>query len=306
VSGIGWTYNNGVYTVLHRYNVTVKGDNGISRRRIEVAENATAAITLVDVNITWLALEQSPLLLRNGANLTLNITGNSILEAGGDAAGIQAPSGTRLSINGNGLLTTTGGFGGLSGGGGAGIGGGRDNSGGHIVINSGTVDAIGSGGGAGIGGGSGGSGGNLIINGGNVDAFSAGSGAGIGGGNNSAGGTITINGGAVNAKGGTGGAGIGGGSRGSGGFITINGGTVEATTGSAGNSAAIGRGNGGVDGAIIINGIYNHWVSMINTAPGTQTGTNVRFPGAVIQIPPDNTIVINTLKFIRLMWVSSP
>ena len=108
---------------------------------------------------------------------------------------------------------------------GAGIGGGKEQSGSNITINGGTVTATGGDSGAGIGGGWHGSGSNIIINGGNVianggDASGYG-GAGIGGGNKGSGSNITINGGTVTTNGGTLAAGIGGGYEGSGSDIFV-------------------------------------------------------------------------------------
>jgi hypothetical protein len=56
-------------------------------------------------------------LLNDGANLTLTIIGDNTLIAGNDCAGIQAPYGTTLTIDGAGSLKANGG------GFGAGIGG---------------------------------------------------------------------------------------------------------------------------------------------------------------------------------------
>ena len=92
----------------------------------------------------------------------------------------------------------------------AGIGGSNINHNcGVITINGGTVNASASGGGAGIGGGSDGSGGTITINGGTVYASADCGGAGIGGGSDGSGGTVIINGGTVYANAVNGGAGIG-------------------------------------------------------------------------------------------------
>ena len=174
-----------------------------------------------------------------------------------------------VTING-GMVTATGGSGGLCG---AGIGGGYYGDGGMVTINGGTVTATGGsgdlgGGGAGIGGGWSGAGGTVTINGISpersespsgdgyqgctVTATGGKNGAGIGGGFNGAGGEVTINGGTVTATGNDGGAGIGGGHGGAGGDITISGGTVTASGGTHG--AGIGGGQKGDGGDVTING----------------------------------------------------
>ena len=238
-AGNGWTFENNVYTILHGATVTVTGNNGAGGRRIEIAENATAAVTLNGVTMFTRDANQSPLLLNAGAILNLTVTGTNYLTASGESAGagIQVPEGTTITVNGTGTLYVK-----SDEGNGAGIGGGNTQSGGNITINSGTVDARGSGGGAGIGGGNGGNGGTVTINGGGVTAIGSFSGAGIGGGLNGTGGTVTITGGTVSASGGgAAGAGIGGGRHGDGGTINITGGTVTAT----GNNGGAGIGGGG-------------------------------------------------------------
>ena len=92
-------------------------------------------------------------------------------------------------------------------------------------------------------------------------------GAGIGGGMMGDGGTIIINGGNITATSGEGGAGIGGGSFGNGGTITINGGNITATAGHN-DASAIGRGAGGTDETVTINGVFNWWTNTDNADPG--------------------------------------
>jgi len=176
--GTGWTFANNVYTILDGANVTVIGDNQLptaSLRRIWIEDDAVANVTLNGVNIEL--TQHSPIDLSYGANLTLTLATGSIntLIAVSSAAGIRAPGNTALTINGTGTLNAQGGTNS------AGIGGNLQNSGGNIVIYSGTIIARAISG-AGIGGGNnGGSGGNITINGGNITTH-GGLGAGIGGG----------------------------------------------------------------------------------------------------------------------------
>ena len=260
--GINWTYNKttNVYTILSDADVIITGTSDCYLQRgVEVAQNATnVRITLKDVVIgndvlTHFPRSRAPLLLNNGANLTLTLEGANTLIGWRwlspgvfslRVAGIQVPEGATLTITGTGSLAVTGT-------GGAGIGGGGFGTVGNITINGGMITATGGSGSAGIGGGIGGNGGIITINGGTVTANGGsnsatnGGGAGIGGGsgessmggssNGGGGGTITINGGIVTANSvrsstagiGGGDGGSMGGNGGSGGNITINGGMVE-------------------------------------------------------------------------------
>ena len=238
-----------VLTVNHGANIKITGAV-TGGRRIEVEASAVATITLENVSITGLGQHLSPLLLNDGAILMLTLVGENTLEAGHFSAGVRAPDGTMLRIDGTGSLTATA----AGGNSGAGIGGGNNEIGGDITINGGNITATGSGG-AGIGGGSSKSGGTTIINGGNITAKS--SGAGIGGGADGNGGNITINDGVVNATSTGSGAGIGGGSGASGGNITINGGVVTAAGYKETNAGGAGIGGGGFGlggGTILISG----------------------------------------------------
>ena len=154
-------------------------------------------LTIQNLNISsaW-----SPIDMKSGAKLSLELVGENILTALGEpysdnghvaVAGIAVPSGAELTIYGAGTLTATGGEGG------AGIGGGSyyctDGNCGLIKIESGLVTAVGSSGGeagAGIGGAglisyAPGNGGTVIITGGTVTATGGANddsaGAGIGG-----------------------------------------------------------------------------------------------------------------------------
>jgi len=220
-TGTGYTWDGMmVLTINNNADVEITG-TATGGRRIEIAKNATAKITLNGLSITGLSSGQAPLLLNDGAKLTLTLVGESVLTAGSNRAGVEAPDGTTLEINGEGSLKVTGSTDC------AGIGGGKGNSGGKITISGGTVTANGGYEGAGIGGGSSGTGGTIIIIGGTVTASGSSGSAGIGGGYKGDGGEITISGGTVTAKGGSS-SGIGGGNGGNGGEIKISGGTVTA------------------------------------------------------------------------------
>jgi len=260
-SGDGWTYAHNVYTIQDDADVIVVGTSA-NERRIEVAENAKATITLHNATITGLGANQSPLLLNSGANVTLILADGTTnqLKAGDYRAGIEVPEGSTLIIDGTGILTASGG-----------------------------IQA------AGIGGGNGREGGSVTIAGGTVTAQGGNSGAGIGGGFGSKIGSVTITGGTVTAQGGNSGAGIGGGIAGKGGSVTIEGGTVIAIAGD--NAVAIGKGSFGSDnGTLNLNGYknYDYWTN--TTADETEAAKGTEYPLELndnyyryIKIAPDAT-----------------
>ncbi|MCL2603558.1 MAG: FecR family protein [Defluviitaleaceae bacterium] len=248
-----YTWADPILTVNDDADITITGtvSNG---RRIVVAANAEASITLNNVSITGLGSSQSPLLLNNGANLTLLLLNSNHLTGGSGAAGLGALVNAALIIDGTGQLTVQGDT--------AGIG----NGGGITIRGSVTVHATGGSGNAGIGGRWGGNGGTITItDNANVTAVGGDEAAGIGGGNGvnttnrvGHGGVITISGNAnVTATSTGAGAGIGGGRYSAGGSITITDNAVVNASGTAGGAGIGGGGDGGNSGTIIINGSAN-------------------------------------------------
>lgn len=205
---------------------------------ITAEKNATANVTLENVNIDTGKTGGAAITTSGEGNVNIELNGTNTVQSGNTHAGVEKEGDGTLTItdeNKDGSLTATGGNGG------AGIGGGSGGSGSNITIEGGKIEANGGNFGAGIGGGQGGSGSGITIKGGNVTAQSSWSGAGIGGGGGGSGNNITISDGEVTAKGGTFGAGIGGGGDGGGGNnITIDGGKVTAQGGN--NGAGIGGG----------------------------------------------------------------
>jgi hypothetical protein len=101
-----WTYGGDIYTIKDGAVVKVSGDND-GAKRLTVAENARAVITLDGVTIDGLSdYTQTPLVLLNGADLTLALTGDNTL-IGMDGAAIYAPEGRTLTIEGPGRLSAT-------------------------------------------------------------------------------------------------------------------------------------------------------------------------------------------------------
>ena len=139
--GSDYSYSNGVLTVNDGANITISMASGATTPtsdRIVVAENATATITLNDVNIKGSANNgnvPSAIDLSPNATLMLVLSENSTNTlAGADdggydgAPGIHVPDSAALIIQGGGSLTVTGGS--YNPGYGApGIGGTTDNSG---------------------------------------------------------------------------------------------------------------------------------------------------------------------------------
>ena len=204
---------------------------------INAAENATANVTISDVNINT---SDAAVSTSGKGNVNIELDGTNTLKSGVNHAGLEKNSDGnqgKLTItdeNENGKLIATGSRYG------AGIGGGNQRNGSNITITGGEITAIGGYNGAGIGGGDLGGGSNITITGGEITAIGGYSGAGIGGGNYKDGNDINIAGGKVTATGGDYGAGIGGGNQGNGKNITITGGEVTAAGGT--NGAGIGGG----------------------------------------------------------------
>ena len=216
---------------------------------ITAEKNATANVTLENVNIDTGKAGGAAITTSGEGNVNIELNGTNRVQSGNEHAGVEKKDNGTLTItdeNKDGSLTATGGNYG------AGIGGGNGGSGSNIAIEGGKVKAIGGSLGAGIGGGKDGSGSNIAIEGGKVEASSVGGGAGIGGGSLGNGSNIAVSGGEVTAQGGVGGAGIGGGQGGSGSNITISDGKVTAT--GAGAGAGIGGGYAGSGSGITIEG----------------------------------------------------
>ena len=211
---------------------------------INAETNATANVTLENVNIDTGTRGGAAITTSGEGNVNIELNGTNTVQSGNTHAGVEKKDNGTLTITDedkDGSLTATGGNYG------AGIGGGYEGSGSNIAIEGGKVKAIGGTHGAGIGGGFGGSGSNIAIEGGKVEASSVGGGAGIGGGSLGSGSNITVSGGEVTAQGGVGGAGIGGGISGTGSDVTISGDAqVKVQGGTTGRDwhkgAAIGNG----------------------------------------------------------------
>lgn len=182
----------------------VTGTSTTSKLVIKGSSGTAAKVYLNDLHITV----SSGAAVSVSNNVDLYIEGSSVLQSGGNCAGIQKEDDGQLTIDGSGSLEATGGESG------AGIGGAFHKPGNNITINGGKIVAqstTGNGWGAGIGGGNKGNGNNITINGGDVTAIGGSEAAGIGGGIYASADNITINGGTVTAKAGGLAAAIGGG-----------------------------------------------------------------------------------------------
>ena len=212
---------------------------------INAAENATANVTISDVNINT---SDAAVSTSGKGNVNIELDGTNTLKSGVNHAGLEKNSDGnqgKLTItdeNENGKLIATGGNGA------AGIGGGLYAGGNDITIIGGEITATGGECGAGIGGGVYTGGNDITIAGGKVTATGGDYGAGIGGGNQGNGSNITITDGEVAATGGTNGAGIGGGLRKNGEKITVSGDATLKVQGGPTDEwdgAGAGIGNGG-------------------------------------------------------------
>ena len=251
---------------------------------ITAEKNATANVTLENVNIDTGTTGGAAITTSGEGNVNIELNGTNTVQSGNTHAGVEKKGDGTLTItdeNKDGSLTATGGNYG------AGIGGGYEGSGSNIAIEGGKVKAIGGTHGAGIGGGFGGSGSNIAIEGGKVEASSVGGGAGIGGGSLGSGSNITISGGEVTAQGGVGGAGIGGGQGGSGSKITISDGKVTAT--GAGAGAGIGGGYAGSGEGITIEGGE---VTAQGDAGGAGIGGGISGTGSDVTISGDAQVKV--------------
>jgi hypothetical protein len=189
--GSSYTAAGGVLTIAGDGSYTIGMRRGVSvttLERIVVTSGVTADITLNGVHID-ISNSGEPAFDMTGATVNLTLTGTNILKSGRDRAGLEAPSGSTLTITGSstGSLDATGGsyYG-------AGIGGGYYGAGGTVTISGGTVTATGGSDAAGIGGGYYGAGGTVTISGGMVTATGGSDAAGIGAGRyNNTDGTIT-------------------------------------------------------------------------------------------------------------------
>lgn len=131
---------------------------------INAETNATAKVTLENVNIDVSSKSEAAITTQGQGDVTLNLSGNNSVQSGEYHAGVHKGNAGNLTVTtpegGTGSLKATGGQGG------AGIGG--DSSGGkgnNITVSGGTIDAKGGEHSAGIGGGISGTGSDVTISG---------------------------------------------------------------------------------------------------------------------------------------------
>ena len=205
-AGPGWSYDGNVLALAADGDYLLEGGDAV---QIAVESGVTANVVLRDLRIDvaeWVAA--AAFSVASNASIDMRLDGFNVLASGSSRAGLEVPSGARLSIaeNSGGQLVARGG------GSAAGFGGGQFESGGDMSIHGGDIQAIGGEQAAGIGGGFGGSGGQIEIAGGTVTASGGVLGAaGIGGGNGGRGGTVVISGGSIKAMGASGAPDIGSG-----------------------------------------------------------------------------------------------
>ena len=174
-------------------NPVITSSSGTTNNTVTITaeKNATANVTLENVNIDTGATGGAAITTSGEGNVNIELDGTNTVQSGYGHAGVEKKGDGTLTItdeNKDGSLTATGGTWG------AGIGGGFEGSGSNITISDGKVTATGGGAGAGIGGGYIGSGKGITIEGGEVTAQGDIGGAGIGGGANGTGSDVTISG----------------------------------------------------------------------------------------------------------------
>ena len=234
--------------VITQYNSETSTTNTVT---ITAGENATANVTIQDVNIDARSTGEAAIQTTGNGNVTIELDGENTVHSGASHAGVEKNNSGNLTITDeNGIEGTTDSLTATGGVGGAGIGGCAGQSSTNITITGGKVTATGKDYAAGIGGSGGQSGTGITISGGDVTAYGGSSGAGIGGGAAGVGSEIIISDGDVKAYGGNSASGIGGGAGGDGYNITISGGEVTADGGEDG--AGIGGGAGGSGSSITI------------------------------------------------------
>ena len=246
--------------------ITQRGSSAETSNTITInaSENATANVTISDVNINT---SDAAVFTKGKGNVNIELDGTNTLKSSNWHAGLEKNNDGKLTItdkNENGKLIATGGQYG------AGIGGGFYEGGKNITIAGGKVTA----------------------NGGDY-------GAGIGGGQEGDGSNITITDGEVIAAGGTNGAGIGGGGgiSGKGEKISISGDAklkVQGGSGDYWDGAGAGIGNGGCHNGDYLSGTIP--VNGAETEPDTSNLTTGKIeyyaPGAdMTKDEPTNTIL---------------
>ena len=142
--------------------ITSNGNSTSNTVTITAAENATANVTLENVNIDTGTTDEAAITTSGEGNVNIELNGTNTVQSGNTHAGVEKKDNGTLTItdeNKDGSLTATGGNYG------AGIGGGYEGSGKGITIEGGEVTAQGDTGGAGIGGGANGTGSDVTISG---------------------------------------------------------------------------------------------------------------------------------------------
>jgi hypothetical protein len=133
--GNGFSMKGTVLSIDRDGEYIIQGKRRKTFNSIEVSAGVKAVITVVDVFIANPA--DCPLLLGEGSDLRLELTGRNIFEAPDGKAGIRT-TGAKLTITGDGRLTVKGGAGG-----GAGIGGNREEKGGDVTVAGGIILSVG-------------------------------------------------------------------------------------------------------------------------------------------------------------------
>ena len=194
--GPGWSYHPETKHLAVGADCVISGTNDAGAVSVRVAADCAVTFSNLCLRLTGTTGSYSPVILGDGVSATLLLSGSNTLWAGSGSAAVGVPTGTALTVAGDGILDASGGYVG------AGIGGWNTTGCGTVSIEGGIL-LVGRGAGAAcIGGGERGAGGDVTISGGTVllrESTSSPVPYSIGRGRNSGGtnGTLTITGGSL-------------------------------------------------------------------------------------------------------------
>ncbi len=161
-AGPGWTYDPGTRQLALSADCVLSGSNDVGAVSVRVAADCAVTLSNLCLRLAGVAGPYFPVLLGDGVAATLVLSGTNTLWAGSGNAAVGVPTGTALTIAGDGTLDASGGYVG------AGIGGWNTTGCGTVSIEGGIL-LLGRGSEAAcIGGGARGDGGDVTISGGTV------------------------------------------------------------------------------------------------------------------------------------------
>ena len=200
LSGPGWSYDPSAKRLAVSADCVLSGTNNAGAVSVRVAADCAVTFSNLCLRLAGTTGAYAPVLLGDGVSATLVLAGSNTLWAGSGSAAVGVPTGTALTVAGDGILDASGAYTG------AGIGGWNTTGCGTVSIESGILVVSRGTDAACIGGGARGDGGDVAISGGTVllrEYTSYPVPYAIGRGRNSSGanGTLTITGGSIGERG---------------------------------------------------------------------------------------------------------